>query len=198
LNNFQLDTSLGLLNRVRSGEDQAWIDFSHRCAGVLYQWARWNGLQVADAEDLTHEAMLIVLAKIREFRHVGRGSLRAWLRAIAWRCLRTAQARQDDVNRPEIIQKYRRSESQIADLQEQFDRLQQLDLLRECMQAVQLRVRPRSWEAFRLLAVEGLSGPAAAAQLDMNVEAVHAAKDRVQKLISAEIRRRRNSRPADE
>lgn len=198
MKNFQLDTSLGLLNRVRSGDDQAWIDFSNRCAAVLHQWARWNGLQLADAEDLTHEALLVVLAKIRDFRHAGRGSLRAWLRAIAWRCHRTSLARLDDVTDPEIIEKYRRSEYQIADLADQFDQLQQLDLLRECMSVVQQRVRPQSWEAFRLLAVEGIPGPAAAAQLHMQIEAVHAAKNRIQKLISTEIRRRQNSQPADD
>lgn len=196
MKNFQLDTSLGLLNRVRSGDDQAWIDFSNRCSAVLQQWSRWNGLQPADAEDLTHDALLVVLAKIRDFRHAGRGSLRAWLRAIAWRCQRTSLARLDDVTRPEIIEKYRRSEYQIADLEDQFDQLQQLDLLRECMKVVQQRVRPQSWEAFRLLAVEGIPGPAAAAQLQMQTEAVHAAKNRIQKLISAEIRRRQNSQPA--
>lgn len=198
LNNFQLDTSLGMLNRVRSGDEQAWIDFSNRCAHILQNWARWNGLQLADAEDLTHEAMLVVLAKIRTFRHAGRGSLRAWLRAIAWRCHRNSLARSEDITRPEIIEKYRRLEYQIADLEEQFDQLQELDLLRECMQVVQQRVRPQSWEAFRLLAVEGIPGPAAAAQLHMQTEAVHAARNRVQKLLSAEIRRRRNSRLADD
>lgn len=194
LKNFQLDTSLGLLNRVRSGDDQAWIDFSNRCAGILHRWARGNGLQLADAEDLTHESMLIVLKKIRDFRHSGRGSLRAWLRAIAWRCHRTSLARLDDVAHPEIIEKYRHLERQIADLEDQFDQLQQLDLLRECMQIVQQRVRPKSWEAFQLLAVEGVPGPTAAAQLHMRPEAIHAARNRVQKLISAEIRRRQNSK----
>ncbi|MFM7055655.1 MAG: RNA polymerase sigma factor [Planctomycetota bacterium] len=195
MNSFQLDTSLGLLKRVHSGDDQAWLDFSTRCAQMLHQWARWNGLQAADADDLTHEALLVVLKKVRDFKHSGRGSLRAWLRAIAWRCLRAAQAQHHDLARPEILEKFRRTEYQIADLEEQFDQLQQLDLLRECMRVVQQRVRPQAWEAFRLLAVDGIPGPVAAAQLQMQPEAVHAAKNRIQKLISAEIRRRRNSVP---
>ncbi len=198
MNSSQLDTPLSLLNRVHTGDDQAWFDFSTRCAVILQQWARWNGLQAADAEDLTHDALLVVLAKVRDFRHAGRGSLRAWLRAIAWRCLRNAQARSADITRPEIIEKYRRTEYQITDLEEQFDQLQQLDLLRECMQVVRQRVRPQAWEAFRLLAVDGVSGPAAAAQLQMQPEAVHAAKNRVQKLISTEIRRRQNALPKDD
>lgn len=198
MNNFHVDTSLGLLERVRSGNDQAWVEFSNHCAGILQQWAKWNGLQLADADDLTHEALLVVLLKFRNFRHVGRGSLRAWLRAIAWRCHRDLLDSADDVTRPEILQKYQQTNFQITDLEDQFDQLQQLDLLRDCMQVVQRRVNPQSWEAFRLLAVEGISGPAAAAQLSMQTEAVYAAKTRVQKLISVEIRRRQNSQSADD
>lgn len=193
-----MDTSQGLLDRVRSGNDQAWIDFSTHCSGILQQWARWKGLQVADADDLTHEAMLVVLVKIRNFRRAGRGSLRAWLRAIAWRCHLAALSRADDLARDEIVEKYSRVESQIDDLEKQFDQLQQLDLLNHCMQAVQQRVRPQSWEAFRLVAVEGLPGPAAAKVLQMQTEAVHAAKYRIQKLISAEFRRRLKLNSEDE
>lgn len=192
LNTFQLDTSLGMLRRVQSGDGQAWSDFAARTAFILNQWARWKRLQTADAEDLTHDALLVVLAKIQSFKHSGRGSFRAWLRAIAWRCLCEANARNENLSRPDLADRYRRTEDQIVELEEQFDRLQQLDLLHSCMQSVRQRVRPQTWEAFRLLAMECLSGATVAAQLDMQVDAVHAAKARVQRLISAEIRRRQN------
>ena len=41
------------------------------------------------------------------------------------------------------------------------------------------RVEPRTWEAFRLTAYEGLSGDAAAARLGMSSEGVFKAKSRV-------------------
>ncbi|MEY3173872.1 MAG: hypothetical protein RLZZ436_1786 [Planctomycetota bacterium] len=181
-----------MLRRVQSGDVQAWSDFAARAASILNQWARWKRLQTADAEDLTHDALLVVLAKIQSFKHSGRGSFRAWLRAIAWRCHCEANARHENLSRQSLADRYRRTEDQIAELEEQFDQLQQLDLLRCCMQSVQKRVRTQTWEAFRLLAIECLSGAAAAAQLEMQIDAVHAAKARVQKLISAELRRRQN------
>lgn len=65
------------------------------------------------------------------------------------------------------------------------------------MLSVQRRVRSQAWEAFQLLAVEGLSGQDAATKLNMRVDAVHAAKARVQKLITGQLRRRDNLRPRD-
>jgi len=192
LNSSQLDTSLGMLRRVQAGDDQAWSEFATRAAGILRHWARWKRLQVADAEDLTHDALLVVLSKIQGFKHSGRGSFRAWLRAIAWRCLCEANSDKENLSRPQLAEKYRQAEDQIAALEEEFDRLQQLDLLRNCMVAVQKRVQPQTWHAFRLVALEGLSGPVAAQQLSMQLDAVHASRTRVQKLISSEIRRRRN------
>jgi RNA polymerase sigma-70 factor (ECF subfamily) len=52
---------------------------------------------------------------------------------------------------------------------------------------VRLRVEPRTWEAFRLTAVEGLPGAEAARQLQMRVAAVFKAKSRVQKLLQEAI-----------
>ena len=197
MNISKVDTSLGLLGRVRMGDDQAWTDLSVRCAQLLAQWAQWQGLQAADADDLTQEALLVVLAKIRRFRHRGRGSLRAWLRAIAWRCLCRARSHSDRVATPELLDQYRRTESEISEIEKEFDNLQRVELLRDCMQIVQQRVRTQTWEAFRLLSVEGVPGATAATRLNMHVEAVYAARKRVQKLIELTINRRRQHLPAD-
>jgi len=197
LNIFQVDTSLGLLGRVRMGDEQAWTDLSVRCSKLLAQWAQWQGLQSADAEDLTQEALLVVLARIRRFRHRGRGSLRAWLRAIAWRCLCRARARSDRAATAELLEHYRRTESEISEIEQQFDDLQRLEVLQECMLAVQQRVRAQTWEAFRLLVLDAVPGPIAADRLNMQVQAVYAAKKRVQTLITTALNRRRMNLPAD-
>ncbi|MFM8474474.1 MAG: RNA polymerase sigma factor [Planctomycetaceae bacterium] len=193
----RFDTSLGMLRRVQSGDDLAWSEFASRAGVIIAQWARGQRLQSADADDLTHDTLLVMLAKIKDFRHCGRGSFRGWLRAIAWRCLSRNRNRGNSVFPPELAERYQRSENQIAELEEEFDRLQQMDLLKSAMSSVQRRVRPQTWSAFYLLAIEGLSGQAAASQLNMQVDAVHAAKSRIQKLISCELQRRENLRVKD-
>ena len=50
-----------------------------------------------------------------------------------------------------------------------------------------LRVAPQTWEAFRLTALEGLSGAEAAERIPMQVAQVFVAKRRVQKMLTAEV-----------
>jgi RNA polymerase sigma-70 factor (ECF subfamily) len=70
-------------------------------------------------------------------------------------------------------------------LNEQFDQ----ELLEEAQARVRQRVAPHTWEAFRLTAVERLSGAEAAAQLALNVATVFKAKSKVQKMLQVEIAR---------
>jgi RNA polymerase sigma-70 factor (ECF subfamily) len=63
------------------------------------------------------------------------------------------------------------------------------DLLREAMARVQVRVERRTWEAFRLLAVENWSGADAARHLGMKVATVYVARSKVQRMLRDEIAR---------
>ena len=54
---------------------------------------------------------------------------------------------------------------------------------------VRARVKPQQWEAFRLTALEGLSGAETGARLGMLVATVFTTKSKVQKLVRDEVRR---------
>jgi RNA polymerase sigma-70 factor (ECF subfamily) len=73
----------------------------------------------------------------------------------------------------------------LARLDEQFDR----ELLEEATIRVRLRVEPHTWEAFRLTAIEGMSGAAVAEQLRLKVATVFKAKSKVQRMLREEISR---------
>jgi DNA-directed RNA polymerase specialized sigma24 family protein len=62
-------------------------------------------------------------------------------------------------------------------------------MLEEAEALVRQRVEPHTWEAFRLTAVEGLSGADAATRLGLNVATVFKAKSKVQKMLQEEIAR---------
>jgi RNA polymerase sigma-70 factor (ECF subfamily) len=70
-------------------------------------------------------------------------------------------------------------------LGEQFDQ----EVLAEAQSRVQQRVEPHTWEAFRMTAVEGLSGAETAARLDMKVATVFKAKSKVQQMLQEEVAR---------
>jgi len=63
------------------------------------------------------------------------------------------------------------------------------ELLERAMQRVRARVEPRTWQAFRLLALEGLSGHEAAGRLGMRRGSAFAARCKVQRLIRLEFAR---------
>jgi RNA polymerase sigma-70 factor (ECF subfamily) len=54
---------------------------------------------------------------------------------------------------------------------------------------VRRRVSARTWDAFRLTALEGLSGQAAVGRLDMKVARVYGARSEVKEMIREEIRK---------
>ena len=62
------------------------------------------------------------------------------------------------------------------------------ELLALAMRRVEARVKPSTWEAFRLTAIENLQGVEAAARLNMDVSNVFVHKHRVLKLLEEEVR----------
>ena len=70
------DTSIGMLQRVQGGDEDAWTDFANRCGSVIQEWCKWRHLQSLEADDIIQNTMIIVLKKVHSFRHAGRGSLR--------------------------------------------------------------------------------------------------------------------------
>src|SRR5262249_26040256 len=81
----------------------------------------------------------------------------------------------------------------LADLEDEFDR----EVLEEALARVQLKVPERRWEAFRLTALEGLSGAEAGKRLEMNVTTVFTSKCKVQKLVQEEIQKLERIKPRE-
>ena len=68
-------------------------------------------------------------------------------------------------------------------LEEAFD----LELLEAAKVRVRLRVAPHTWEAFRLLALEGLPVAEVAVRVHLQVAMVYVARSKVQKMLQEEI-----------
>jgi RNA polymerase sigma-70 factor (ECF subfamily) len=74
------------------------------------------------------------------------------------------------------------------DLDTSLIRAYRQHLLNEASARVRLRVEPRTWEAFRLTALEGASGAEAAVRTGMGVATVFKAKSKVQRMLREEVR----------
>jgi RNA polymerase sigma-70 factor (ECF subfamily) len=185
-------TSPTLLARLRQGPDDqaAWNAFVDRYGPKIYGWCRQWKLQEADAQDVTQDVLLRLAQKLRTFAYDASRSFRGWLRTLtrhAWSDFLAARQRAGPgcggSQVLEILQAAEAREDLVTRLEQQFD----LELMEEASARVQLRVEPQTWEAFRLTALEGLSGEAAAQQLGVRVTAVFKAKSRVQELLRNEI-----------
>lgn len=183
------ETPLSLLDRVQRGDQVAWNEFSGMYMGVLRGWCvRW-GLQPADADDLTQDTLLVVLTEIRRFRHRGTGSFRSWMRTVAWHCLCTAITRAEKKQVAETFNQILLSAQARRTLEEEIDRLCEMQILSEVMNSVEMKVKPTTWTAFRMTAIDGLSAREVSECTGLNAEAIYAARARVQRLISQELRR---------
>jgi RNA polymerase sigma-70 factor (ECF subfamily) len=184
-------TLLGRLGRLPA-DQAAWADFNERYGRRIYSWCRHWRLQPADAEEVTQQVLLKLVEKMHAFSYDPTLSFRAWLKTIAhhaWRDFldrrRRPGAGSGDTRVLDVLETVAARDNLAEHLAEEFAR-EQLD---EAMARVQLRVQPHTWQAFRLLAIEGLSGAEAAARLNMKVATVFVARSKVQKMVQAEVRR---------
>ena len=183
-------TSPILLARLqRAPTDQAaWGEFVERYGARIYGWCRQWKLQEADARDVTQDVLLKLSERLRTFRYDPARSFRGWLRTLAhhaWNDFVAARSRTvgGGGGDSDILQQVEARQDLLQRLEEQFDQ----ELFDEAAARVQRRVESRTWEAFRMLALEGCSGAEAAGKLGMKVATVFVARSKVQKLLRQEL-----------
>jgi RNA polymerase sigma factor (sigma-70 family) len=182
-----------LLSRLRHdpSNEAAWDEFVEQYGRHIYRWCRQWRLQDADAEDVTQEILLKLARKLRDFAYDPKSSFRGWLKTVAhhaWRDFVDGQG----LARPiaderiwELLQSVEAREDLIQKLEEAFD----FELLETAKVQVRLRVAPHTWEAFRLVAIEGVPVAEVAAKVHMQVAMIYVAKSKVQKMLQEEIQK---------
>src|SRR3954454_14297218 len=187
-------TSVTLLTQLRQDpSDQAgWDEFVESYGRHIYRWCRRWKLQDADAEDVTQEILLKLTQKLRAFAYDPSRSFRGWLKTVAhhaWRDFedgrRHVQPAGGDSQVQNRILTLEAREDLVRKLEESFD----LELLEAAKVRVRLRVAPHTWEAFRLMAIEGLPVAEVVARSHLQAAMVYVAKSKVQKMLQEEIRK---------
>ncbi|OWK43177.1 RNA polymerase sigma factor [Fimbriiglobus ruber] len=187
-------TSVTLLARLggASADAPAWGEFLRRYGPQVLGWCRHFRLQDADAEDVAQDVLLRVSKQMKSFRYDPGRSFRGWLKTVtraAWADWLEARRRgfvggSGDTAARAALESVAARDDLVSRLEAEFDR----ELLDTATAQVRDRVEPQTWEAFRLTAIDGLSGAEAAEQLGMKVAAVYVAKGRVQKLLQEEVK----------
>jgi RNA polymerase sigma-70 factor (ECF subfamily) len=170
---------------------QAWKAFVRRYTPKLLAWCRRWHLQPADAQDVTQEVLYRLAGQLRCFAYDPvKGHFRSWLKTLArhaWSDLRDSRRRAGWGSGDPQVQRLLEEQENPDELAEELDREFLREVYEEAQARVQLRVGRTTWQAFRLLALEGKSGAEAAARLKMKVAAVYVAKSRVQRMLREEV-----------
>jgi RNA polymerase sigma factor (sigma-70 family) len=182
-------TLLARLQREPTSQE-AWGEFVEHYCPRIYAWClRWH-LQDADAQDVTQDVLLRLADKLRTFTYDPSRSFRSWLKTLTrhacsefWDRRQRPGLGSGDSAVERVLQNIEARQDLIQRLDEAFDR----EVLDQAMHRVRLRVAPQTWEAFRLTALEGLSGAEAAGRIPMQVAQVFVARRRVQKMLQEEV-----------
>ena len=177
-------TRASLLVRIRDRADaDAWARFVDIYGPLIYGFVRKRGLQDADAVDLVQEVLRSVAGAISRLEYdPRRGTFRGSLFTLVNNRLRNdlkIRQRREAGSGDSAVAQQLAEEPAPDDWETQWEAEHQQRLLTWASEKVQSEVEPRTWQAFRLTAVEGRSGKDVAQELNTTVAAVYLAKSRV-------------------
>jgi RNA polymerase sigma factor (sigma-70 family) len=188
------DTSASLLDRLRRpADDVAWRRLVDLYTPLIRAWLHRADLLAPDSDDLVQEVLAVVVRRMADFEHNGRpGAFRTWLRAITVNCLRdfwrARRIRPAAAGGSDFLRVLSELEDPASGLSRDWDREHDLHVTRRLLELLRPRFAPKTWQAFRRVALEGADPDAVAAELGLTVNAVFIAKSRVLSRLRQEAR----------
>ena len=176
-------TRASLLVRLRDPRDEnAWTEFVDLYAPLVYGYARKQGLQDADAADLTQDVLRAIAGAVGRLDYdPARGSFRNWLFTVVRRKLsnwRRAQRSRlngySDAATHALLERFPAPREEAAWETEWQERL----FAWACEQ-IRREVSAVTWQAFWRTAMDDQPGKQVAADLGLSIAAVYRARSRV-------------------
>jgi RNA polymerase sigma factor (sigma-70 family) len=189
------ETRTSLILRLPSADDaEAWREFVSIYEPFVFRFARRGGLQDADARELVQNVMLAVARAVGRWKPDStRGRFRTWLFRIARNQLLDILAKR---SRDEVTNRVTNN-SELFDLvcssssngQIELHSAQRRELFRWASDRVKNCVKPQTWQAFWMTAVEDQEPETVAIQLKMTTGAVYIARSRVISRLRDEVKK---------
>jgi RNA polymerase sigma-70 factor (ECF subfamily) len=167
---------------ANSADTAAWSEFVEVYEQAIFRYSRSHGLQDADSWEVVQRVLLAVHQQINSWRPNGQaGSFRCWLLTTAHRiCLSSLR---DTSRRDRAVGGSNGFESiqQVPAAAVLDDPADDWERWAFCWAAgfVEQEVEPRTWSAFRLTAIDGMSAAEAARTLKIRVGSIYTARCRV-------------------
>ena len=186
------DTSLTLMLRLQKNptDAAAWSEFVERYRPMIRAWCLKWGSQNSDADDVAQEVLVRLLKAMSKFEYDPTRSFRAWLKAITHNARNdfVTSRRSRSVETTNALDSIVDSNDALADLEEKMEDAFNHELIALAMRRIEKRVKPTTWQAFRMTALENRPGAEVAEELGMAIALVFVARHRVQKMLEEEVR----------
>ena len=184
-------TNPSLLVRLRDPSDGgAWATFSEIYEPLIFAFCRKQGLQEADARDVTQDVMCSVIRAIQKFEYdPAHGKFRSWLYRVIRSKLANhynASARQPRGSGQTVVNQMLNEQPDVEDAQA-FDREAEQRVFEWACEKVRPQFENNTWQAFWRTAVKQEKPGMVAEALSMSVGSVYIAKSRVIKQLQATI-----------
>ena len=177
-------TRASLLVRLRDPRDAAaWGEFIDLYAPLIYGYACKQGLQDADAADLSQDVLTAVAGAVGRLEYdPARGAFRNWLftivrrKLLSWRrSVRSKPHAGDDTLLRHVWEQWAAPEDMEAAWETEWERSR----FAWACERVRAEVADATWQAFWRTAIEGQPSKQVAADLGLTVAAIYVARSRV-------------------
>jgi RNA polymerase sigma-70 factor (ECF subfamily) len=176
-------TRHSLLIRLRDARNtEAWEQFVEVYTPIVYGFSRNQGLQDADAADVTQEVMRAVARSMEKFEYDRqRGKFRNWLLTVTRSKLSnffSSRQRQHEPHGNTSIQDLMDREPSLAE-RSSWDSEYHGRLFHWAAEQLRPTIQESTWQAFWRTTIGEEDAPKVAAELHLSVGAVYVAKSRV-------------------
>jgi RNA polymerase sigma-70 factor, ECF subfamily len=184
-------TSMSLLQRARSDDQEAWHQIVHLYGPLVHKWCRRSNLNDDDLADVFQETFRSVSKHLQTFSPAKDvGSFRSWLRTICrtkvadhFRKLNQQPAGQGgtDANRRMSTLPDPLSDDPLGDDDEEEAGEDHALLVQRAMDMIKPEFSEQNWAAFLRVAIEGCSAVEVAESINVNAQVVRQANYRIRR-----------------
>ncbi|MBI1312712.1 sigma-70 family RNA polymerase sigma factor [bacterium] len=195
-------TQVSLILRLRDpGDVSAWEEFVTIYRPVIVRLAVAHGLQHSDADDLAQQVLLSVARRVPGWEaDPQRARFRTWLgRVVRNAALNALSRRKPDraAGGTSALVLINGKAAEDCDDAEVLELEWRREAFRWIADQIRDEFQPKTWEAFWLTAVEGLSPDQAARQTGKSIGAVYVARSRVMTRFQEQVRTLSGDEPAE-
>ena len=185
---MSLPAGRSLLDRLADGhQSPAWGEFVRLYTPLLQFWLRPHLLQPADVDDVVQDVLLVVLARLPEFKPAAPGAFRAWLRAILSYRLQTFWRKKIQGHAVGAFEEMLKGlEDPTSELSRAWDEEHDRHVIGWLLGVVRPRFQPNTWQAFWRTAILEESPATVATALKLSQNAVFIARSRVMQRLREE------------